>query len=391
MIDIKRKEDCVGCGACHDACPKNAIFWEIDIEGFWYPEINLDKCVGCDLCEKVCPVINSDKLNLVNIATPSPKVLASYNADSDIRIQSTSGGVFSALAERMLSYGGYICGAVWTEDFGARHILSNKSEDLLRIRGSKYIQSDMTMVFKEIRTVLNRGEKVLVCGCPCQMAGLRAFLRKDYDHLVIVDFICCSINSPKLFKEYIKDLEQQYGSEMEEYHPKNKEYGGWHKFAFKATFKNGLVYAKNRTDDEFTKCFIGTHIAGRPSCFDCRYKRLPRVADITIADFWGIENVDPDFDSPDGVSLVLLNNDKGQRFYTSLEDTVISKEETLKNAIRGNGNLVRSPCPSIIDRRTFYEALDQYGFRYAMDTYGHPKISFKQRVRYFIKRRFLRE
>lgn len=185
-------------------------------------------------------------------------------------------------------------------------------------------------------------------------------------------------------------MEWQYGAEMVEYHPKNKEYGGWHKFAFKATFKNGRVYAKNGTSDEFTKCFIGTHIAARPSCQKCHYKKLPRVADITIADFWGIEKTDPAFDSPNGVSLVLLNNDKGKRFYASLGDKVVSKAATLESAIRGNVNLVRSSLYSVIDREAFYEALDKQGFRYAMDTYGHPKVPFVQRLRRFVKRMILR-
>lgn len=201
MIDIKRKEDCVGCGACHDACPRDAIYWETDIEGFWYPRVNQDKCIECGLCEKVCPIIQSGKLNCTNAETPVPDVLAAYNADPEVRFKSTSGGIFSVLAEKMLADGGYICGAVWTEDFGAKHIISNRRENLLRIRGSKYFQSDMTGVYREIRSVLAKGEKVLVCGCPCQMAGLRAFLRKDYDNLLLVDFICCSINSPKLFKD----------------------------------------------------------------------------------------------------------------------------------------------------------------------------------------------
>lgn len=175
MIDIKRKEDCVGCGACHDACPRDAIYWETDIEGFWYPRVNQDKCIECGLCEKVCPIIQSGKLNCTNAETPVPDVLAAYNADPEVRFKSTSGGIFSVLAEKMLADGGYICGAVWTEDFGAKHIISNRRENLLRIRGSKYFQSDMTGVYREIRSVLAKGEKVLVCGCPCQMAGLRLF------------------------------------------------------------------------------------------------------------------------------------------------------------------------------------------------------------------------
>ena len=385
MIDIKRKQDCVGCGACHDICPRNAIYWETDMEGFWYPRIELAKCIDCGLCEKVCPVINSDELNSINSAFPIPDVYAAYNTNAEVRFKSTSGGIFSALAEKILADEGYICGSVWTDSFGARHLLSDKMQDLLRIRGSKYLQSDMTGIFSEVRSVLNRGEKVLACGCPCQMAAMRSFLRKDYDNLILCDFICCSINSPKLFKAYIKDLEEQYGSKVIEYHPKNKEYGGWHNFAFKATFENGQIYTKNRTEDAFTQCFIGTHIAGRPSCYECHYKKIPRVADITIADFWGIEKVDPSFDSPDGVSLVLLNNDKGKAFYETLEGTVISKRMKLGDAIKYNSHLIKSLNPSHIDREKFYTALDEKGFRYAMNKYGHSSATAR-RVLSFFKR-----
>lgn len=386
MIDIKRKEDCVGCGACHDICPKDAIYWETDKEGFWYPKVNLDRCIDCHLCERVCPIIHSDTINRTNEATPAPEVLAAYNADERVRVLSTSGGIFSALAEKVLAGGGFICGAVWTEDFGARHIVTDRPEDLKRIRGSKYFQSDMTGVFKDIKKALATGRQVLVCGSPCQMAGLRGYLRKDYPNLIIADFICCSINSPKLFKAYIADLENQYGSKMVEYHPKNKEYGGWHNFAFKATFENGAVYAKNRTSDDFTKCFIGTHVAARPCCYECHYKKIPRISDITIADFWGIENVDPSFDSPKGVSLVLLNNPKGREFYDSLGDTVVSRKKTFEEAARGNGHLLHSLKGSDIDRGKFYDALDEKGFRYAMDKYGHPRRSLPTRAKSFIKR-----
>lgn len=386
MIRIDRKEECVGCGACLDCCPKDAISWQTDIEGFWYPKVDMQRCVDCHLCESVCPVLNADRLNRTNAAAGQPTVFAAYNTDSVVRVKSTSGGLFSALADRMLEQGGYIGGAVWTEDFGARHIASADPQDLLRIRGSKYFQSDSTGLYTTIGTLLKQGERVLVCGCPCQMAALRSFLKRDYDNLIIVDFICCCINSPKLFRAYLDDLETKHGAKVIAYHPKNKEYGGWHNFAFKATFSNGKVYVKNGTDDEFTKCFIKTHIAGRPSCFECRFKSVPRVADITIADFWGIEKVDKALDSPAGTSLVLLNNAKGRAYYESLGDRVVSSEKTLKDAAAENTNLYCSVPSPTMDRRLFYESLDRYGFRYTMDRFGYLRSSFRQRTRDLLKK-----
>ena len=387
-IRIIRKEDCTGCGACLDSCPQDAIFWETDKEGFWYAKVDPGRCVDCSLCEKVCPLLHSDRLNETNIGYGQPMTLASYNTDDNIRKLSTSGGVFSALAEKVLAENGFIGGAVWTNDFGAKHILSDRREDLDRIRGSKYLQSDATGIYKQVKNALRTGRLVLICGTPCQMAGLRSFLQKDYDNLIIVDFICGNINSPKLFKKYIEALEMEYGGKMLSYHPKNKEYGGWHNFAFKATFDNGRIYVRNRTKDDFTQCFISTHIGSRPCCFECKFKNIPRIADLTIADFWGIENVDRDWDSPLGTSLVLLNNEKGQRFYESLAGAVVSKEMPLSEAIKGNGHLLYNSSPSTINRVEFYELLNQYGFRYAFDTLGRSKISFFSRIIAFSKKVF---
>lgn len=347
---------------------------EFDSEGFKYPKVHLDRCIDCHLCEKTCPVIQADSLNRTNDGAPT--VLSAYNTDPEVRFISTTGGIYSALAQKVLEQGGYIGGAVWTEDFGARMLLSSNPDDLSRLRGSKYFQADADGFYKSVRDAVRIGAPVLVCGTPCQMAGLRAFLRRPFDNLIIVDFICCSINSPKVFKSYVRDLEKAYGGKMLSYHPKNKEYGGWHSFAFKATFDNGKVYVKNRTADDFTHCFIGTHIAARPSCHECPFKQIPRVSDITIADFWGIEDVDPVWDSPNGTSLVLLNNDKGRRFFSSLGDMVASKEQTLESAARSNGNLYSSIHPSAISRSDFYSALDRRGFAYAMRKYGRPLPSF---------------
>ena len=385
-INITRKEDCVGCGACVDCCPKDAIYWETDIEGFDYARVDPDKCIDCSLCLKTCPLLNVDKLNAVNSDYGTPDVLAAYNTDSDVRMASTSGGIFSALAEKVLDEGGFIGGAVWTDDFGACHILSDRREDLDRIRGSKYFQSDATGIYRAVRKALATGRKVLICGTPCQMAGLRSYLRRDYENLIIVDFVCGNINSPKLFKKYVESLEQRYGARMLSYHPKNKEHGGWHNFAFKATFDNGAVYVRNRTADAFTRCFIGTHVGSRPCCFECKFKQLPRVADLTIADFWGIENIDPAWDSPMGTSLVLVNNERGCTFFDSLGDSVRSHPMPLEGAIKGNAHLLHNSAPSPVDRDEFYRLLDTEGFDAAMRKVGSPRRPLLPRIINRLKR-----
>lgn len=364
MIDIKKSENCVGCGACVDSCHKHAVSLSADEEGFSYPKVDSALCVDCGLCEKVCPVINVSRLKTDNYSTP--KAFVCYHNDPSVRFQSTTGGVYSAFAEKVLSEKGYISGAVWTSEFGAVHIVSNDRADLERIRGSKYFQSDSTGLYAKVKKLLLTGEKVMVCGTPCQMAALRTYLgNKDYENLIVVDFICCCINSPKVFRAYLDDLEKRYNSRIVSYHPKNKEYGGWHNFAFKAVFQNGEIYHENRRNDPFTDCFIGLHVAARPSCYDCKFKTLPRLADITIADFWGIEDVDPEWDSENGTSLVLVNNKKGEEFFAGLGPLVSCKEEDFELSVKSNQHIRESVSYPTVNRAQFYKDLEREGFMYA--------------------------
>lgn len=360
MIEIKHKVDCTGCGACVDICNHNAISWIEDSEGFKYPSVNSDLCVGCGLCNRVCPIIHTRETNHKN--SKEPKTFAAYSKDYDTHFQSTTGGLYSVLAEEMLKRGGYIGGAVWTEEFTVKSLVSNKPEDLLRIRGSKYFQSDATGMYRQIKNLLRKGEKVLVCGTPCQIAGLRNYVGDKDENLITLDFICCSINSPKVFRKYKESLERRYGGKMISYHPKNKEYGGWHNFAFKAEFDNGKVYAANRIDDDFTYCFIGSHIAARPACYECKFKGFPRYSDITIADFWGIENCDPEMDNAIGTSLVLFNSKKGEAYYQTIRENLVDKEEKLEDALAGNQHAVKSLSQPKINRRIFYWVLNWMDF-----------------------------
>lgn len=334
MIDIKRKEDCCGCGACFDVCAKKAILWERDREGFSYPHVDANKCVNCGLCNKVCPIENSETINQTN--TSVPVIIGVYHKDDDVRVSSTSGGAFWGLAESWVKSGGYVAGAVFYEHFKVQHIVTNDIEELKRIKGSKYTQSDCRNMYRDIASLLKKGERVMATGLPCQMAGLKQYLRKDYDNLLLVNVICHSVSSPMAFEKYVEFLEKKYNSKMVSYHPKNKDYGGWHKFAFKAEFENGKVYVGHLQDDYYTHIFVGkSHLLTRPSCYECRFKHFPQPTDITIGDFWGIEGFDVEFDSPKGVSLVMLNSRKGLNYFNSI-DCFISKEYDADTAIYNN-------------------------------------------------------
>jgi coenzyme F420-reducing hydrogenase beta subunit len=318
MIDIKRKEECCGCGACYDSCNSNAIVWMTDEEGFSYPSVNRDVCTDCGLCERVCPIINKTSL-IDRHKDYSPTVYGVYHKDDEIRVSSTSGGAFWGLAEGFVKTDGYVSGAIFHDHFHVRHYLTNDLEELKKIKGSKYVQSDCRGIYRQIKKILMSGGKVMATGLPCQIAALHQYLGKEYENLITVDLICHSVPSPMVFERYISYLEDKYGSTVAKYHPKNKEYGGWHKYAFKATFENGKVYHKNGYDDKYVKAFVGSdNICARPSCFECPFKNVPQPSDITIGDFWGIDKIDPSFDSPKGVSKIVVNSAKGAMYFDGL-------------------------------------------------------------------------
>lgn len=388
MINIVRKEDCCGCGACFDICSKNAIIWETDCEGFSYPKVDTTKCIDCGLCNKTCPIENSDTINAIN-AGETPIVLAAYHKNDDIRLSSTSGGAFWGLAENWVKNGGYVAGAVFYDHFKIKHIVTNNLDELQRIKGSKYAQSDTRGLFNEVKHLLKKGEKVLATGLPCQMAALRQFLRRDYDNLLVVDLICHSVTSQFPFQLYLKDLEKKYNSSIINFHPKNKELGGWHKFAFKAEFANGDVYNKHASEDYYCVISYGSSILTRHSCYECHYKHYPQPSDITIGDFWGIENIDLDFDSPKGISKVVLNTNRGKEYFQSL-DCFETKEYDAQTAIFDNPrswSMIKPIKRKLQNKRDgFVNDLYKYDLDYCMNKYLIPKPTFFTKIKRIIKK-----
>lgn len=360
MINIKNKVDCCGCNACGDVCAHNAITFKTDNEGFWYPEVDLQKCTDCHLCEKVCPIINVKEIKKNDFEKPF--CFAAQNKNLESLFNSTSGSAFAALAEKMYKDGGYVGGAVFNDDFSVRQFISNDKKDLNILRNTKYVQSNSEGFFKRVRELLKAGEKVLVCGLPCQMAGLRTFLKKDYDNLIIVDMICLGINSPKILPAYLKWQEDKHGSKIVYYKAKNKELG-WRQLTTKIVFENGEVEYDKCDTNYFTVGFIGTHAFARPSCYDCKFKGFPRIADITIGDFWGAEkHVGKDYDNDLGTSIVLLSSEKGKAFYESMHTKFKDKEVPFDAVIPGNPALHHSLSKPSFDRTQFYADLSSMPF-----------------------------
>jgi coenzyme F420-reducing hydrogenase beta subunit len=272
MINITDKSKCCGCCACVDICSRKAITLKTDIEGFWYPEVDTQLCNDCGLCEKICPELNIRDLKVNDFPKPI-KTIAAVHKKMNVRWDSTSGGAFSALADTMYEQGGYVSGAIYNEDFSVRNYISNNPEDISKLRSSKYLQSKAEGLYSEIRTLLRKGEKVLACGTPCQMAALRSFLIKDYDNLIIVDFICRGVNSPKVYRKYLDSLEHKYGGKVVYVKAKNKELG-WRNLTRKVVFDNGKEYYGVAMEDDFRRGYH-TNVYCRPSCYACQYKDFP--------------------------------------------------------------------------------------------------------------------
>ena len=382
MIQITDKSNCCGCNACGDVCPKDAITFETDIEGFWYPVVNKTKCIDCGLCEKVCPELHIDELKKNDF--PQSECYAAEHKNLEVVFDSTSGGLFSALADIMYRDKGYVGGAVFNDDFSVRHFISNDKSDLLRLRSSKYLQSNLEGFYNEVRKLLNSGEKVLVCGTPCQMAALRAFLRKKYENLIIADFVCLGINSPKVWRKYLDSFEERYGHKVIYCKAKSKEYG-WRNLTQKVILDNGKEYYETGSQSNFTKGYLRTHVYARPSCYDCKFKGYPRMSDITLADFWGVEKIDKSLDKNLGTSLVMVNSEKGKAFFERVKARINYHPVPFSSIEAGNRALKFSMSKPLVDRKQFFEDLDKMSFLQMAKKYIQDKQSFKSRIKGYVK------
>lgn len=390
MIEIKDKVQCCGCNACGDICPKKCITYETDIEGFWYPVVNKDKCIDCGLCEKVCPVIHSNEVKHNDYEKSI--CYAAENKNIEVVFDSTSGGLFSALASAMYKEKGYVGGAIFNEDMSVRQYISADKNDLEKLRSSKYLQSSFEGFYKQVKQLLEKDENVLICGSPCQMVALRTFLGKNFDNLIIVDYICRGINSPKVWRKYLDTFEERYGSPVVYAKAKSKEYG-WHNLTQKVTLANGKSYFETGDTSLFTQGYLRTGVYCRPSCYDCKFKGFPRIADITLADFWGVEKIGEEFNKNLGTSLVMINSKKGEEYFEKIKTKLHIKQVAFDDAIKGNPSLVKSLNTPFVNRDSFFKDLDTNTFTKVADKYIKKPVSWKHKLKKVLSfgLRFVRE
>ncbi len=310
MIKITDKHKCCGCTACVNVCPKNCISMSADKEGFLYPVVDFVKCIDCGLCEQVCPVLHP-----VNNET-EPLVYAAINNNEAVRMQSSSGGIFTLIAEHVLERGGVVFGACFDSDWNVIHDYTETKDGLVRFRGSKYVQSHVGICFTQVKTFLDSGREVLFSGTPCQVAGLKNYLRKPYSNLFTVDLVCHGVPSPEVWRRYLQEAVcRVYGIKkknlinLDEYisdisfRAKDK---GWKKYNIKIIFRNGKVEMMPFFENSYMNVFL-SDLSLRPSCYACPTKLHHVQSDITLADFWGVNEIKPDIDDDKGCGLILIN------------------------------------------------------------------------------------
>lgn len=404
MINIKLKKDCCGCSACVQICPKQCVSMSADNEGFLYPKVDATICIDCGLCEKVCPVINQ------NEPREPLAVYAAKNNNEEIRLKSSSGGVFTLLAEQIILEDGVVFGAKFNENWDVVHDYTETIDGLDAFRGSKYVQSIIGDNFIIAKKFLNDGRKVLFSGTPCQIAGLKKFLRKDYENLLTVEVVCHGVPSPMVWRDYLdyKRTKCAVGkntvsSSLNELPVitgisfRDKTHG-WKKFGFKICYaaskaaENSVSKSAKITnceitpfnEDIFMKGFL-KNLYLRPSCYHCATRQGKSGADISIADYWGIQSIHPEMDDDKGTGVILINTEQGANYYNFVVNQIKSLTSNYDNAIMQNPCIVRSVKePSL--RAKFWELYEIMGIDAIADICNKMKPGFVTRCINLAKR-----
>lgn len=375
---IDEKDKCCGCEACSAVCPTKAISIIRDSEGFCYPQIDNEKCVDCGACLNKCAFQNALKGNN-EFAVPYQKLYAVKHRNLETRMESRSGGIFTAISDLILAEGGVIYGAVFDEtDKTVKHIRAEDAFSRNKMRGSKYVQSKLSAdVYNSVKSDLVSGKPVMYTGTSCQIAALRTFLGKDYENLLCMDIVCHGVPSPRVLSDYLSYYEKKLKDGITVVDFRNKKSYGWAGHVETLFTKSG-----KKTDSGLYTALFYEHNVLRPSCYVCPYKSLSHPGDITIADYWGIDRALPGFSDNKGVSLVLVNTDKGMGFFmrAKTEETIEAVETDIEKSMQPP---LQRPFPRPEGRQKFWDEYDANGFEYIAEKYSgkSKKLIFKYRVK----------
>lgn len=363
-MELCEIELCTGCAACANSCPKKLIHMEPDAEGFLRPMVQEKGCIDCGSCENSCPILHP-MCYQSNEPTEIKAFCAQYR-DEPVRLASTSGGVFTALCEWVFQRKGIVFGAAYDDSYQVVHTRVDDKEELDKLRTAKYAQSKIGDCYTEIKQLLSNGCYVLFSGTPCQVAGLSAFLGKEYERLILVDVICHGVPSPAVWHEYIRYRCQTdaQGAAPASINLRSK-ISGWPSYSVSFEYKNGAIYNAPNSKDPFIRAFVGD-LCLRPSCYNCKFKGLHRNCDFTLGDYWGVWDQEPAFNDGKGTSLVLVHSKKGELIWNQLNDALRYKRVEAESALSGNQSALQfSVMPS--GRETFMSHYTQQDFKELVD------------------------
>lgn len=359
MIQIVSKSNCCGCTACASVCPKNCIQMVKDIEGFAYPQVDKVHCIDCGLCEKTCPMF-SHEMDTIEL-----KAVAVQHKEENTLYHSAAGGAYTAIAACTIVKGGIVFGAAYDEEMVVRHSSAETIEGLAKFRSSKYVQSDMGDTYLQVKKELDHGREVCFSGTPCQVAGLKRYLRKPYDNLVTVDLVCKGTGSPTVLAYYVKDMETRFDSKIIGMNFKRKTYG-YHSSTMSVDFENGETYSKGGITDPMMRSFRA-NICLRQSCANCQFKGEHRVSDLTIFDCWHYKELTGKADNDKGHTSVLIHSLIGQRRIHECKAMLHIEEIDPDKAIILDGIMVNNCVKEHEKRHAFFEALIKFGLNEAIN------------------------
>ena len=372
MTEIIPKGKCCGCGACAQICPQKCIQMIADETGFKYPQINETLCIDCHLCIKICPSATPK----TNTNTIQPQCFAGIHRSEKILMESSSGGAFSAIADAFDDDDCTIFGVAYNQDLVVEHRFVENATDIASFKKSKYVQSDTKNTFQEVKNFLLQGKRVMYTGTPCQIAGLKSFLQTDYNNLLCIDLICTGISSPLMFRKSIECIEKKANKKItnNDMRSKIKKDDHWIVINTAIQFDDGTTLSN--TDTNRYKACYGQSLGFRESCYECSYAKLPRVSDITIADWWGGVDTIPGMKEDRGTSLIMFNNQKWITLYGKINHTMLLTKVDIKDAVKQNPTLWR-PTPRQKRNDDFWEDFTKKPIESVLAKYSLPPLHMR--------------